>query len=361
MTRPPINKTDAHRAKIGSSDMPEVHNLEFGTVQSFQLIYFTGGLLGRQTGNSWTIGPMLRDGRVVHLGPVPDGQVPELAKQLGVSMLGTSQITLDDPNLPFHIWTPIIGRPSGRFAPADRWGLISNNARAAHDEAYANLARYVEVSLRAADIRLRDAADHYHRQLFAALHRGQSVDLRFKNISEQDLHAAFHSLLAELGAARDYLSSITAREVDGADTSVDSLARLVAWTNKQANKSARQHPDVALLLEGMDEGANDRWMHELTQYRNAFLHREPLGARSGDNWLIIAASDTQHGPVHMLRFNLPRHAETDPLIDALDKFVHLYSRMQGLAGALADRARYPDTPVTFVAASPRATDGDMAG
>lgn len=327
--------------------MPAISNLVYGTVQSTELRYFTGGLVGRRVGAAWAIGPILRDGHVRQLGPIPDERMCEVAAQVGIKVLGTSEITLDDPHLPSHIWKPSIEPASARFTPADRWGLISNNARIAGDDTYAELARYVEVSLRAAGIRLRDAADQYHRQLVAGLHRGQGVDLRFKNVSQQDLHVAFHSLLAELGAARDYLASIVARELDGINTSIDSLAKLVAWTKKQANAGARQHALVAPLLEGVAEEATDRWMYELTDYRNTFLHREPLGARNNDNWLLITTVSTSFGTVHRLRFNLPRRRETDDSTDALDKFAHIYGRMQGVADFLADNARFPDTPLTF--------------
>lgn len=212
--------------------MIDVTNLRYGSVQTADEMHFTGGIRGHRSGDGWSIFTILNEGKLKHLCPVPDAQIRQVANDLDVTLLGVNEIVLDDPNLPSHIWHTRLSKRSKGLSAADSWGTISSHARIAKDNDYADLARNISISLRAADIRLRDASNEYHRQLVAGLARGVVTEQRFTNIALSDLHLAFHSLLAEMGAARDYLSAIVGHHVK-APNNIDSLARLITWVEKK--------------------------------------------------------------------------------------------------------------------------------
>ena len=328
--------------------MIEAKDIKYGVMKSTDEIHFTGGLRGQRTSLGWYIGPIVRDGRMHQFGPVSEANIQAVAHDLGVVLLGVNQIILDDPHLMSLIWHPKSVAQSGKLPPTDRWGSVSHHASFAKDFSYSDLARNIAISLRAADIRLRDASDGYYLQLFSGLARKAEINKRFKNISLADLQLAFHSLAAELCAARDYLSSIVAKHVD-APSKIDSLARLMAWAEKPGNESLLTHPMLVKLHEGWSESSGDRWLFELGEYRNTFLHRKPMGADGMGGGIMIFATETSQGLIHKLRMDMPSQKVAGEKVEALDRFVHLYVRMQILAEHIADGAKYSSEPINFVA------------
>lgn len=328
--------------------MIEVESLKYGSVHTTHEMHFTGGIRGHRAGGGWNIGPILRDGKLQYLDPVPDAHIRQVASDLDVALLGINEIVFDDPNLPSHIWRPVLPKRSNAFSASDAWGAISSHARIARDDDYADLARNVSISLRAADIRLRDSSDEYHRQLVAGLARGAIVGRRFANIALSDLHLAFHSLLAEMGAARDYLSAIVARHVN-APAKVDCLARLIDWVGKEANSHLCSHPMLIPFFAGWSDNAPDRWLFDLGEYRNTFLHREPFGANGIERGVAICATETRFGAVHTLKLDIPVQRGAKGMIEALNRFVLIYGHLQMLAEQIGDHAKYPSTLPSFVA------------
>ncbi|WP_124894139.1 hypothetical protein [Burkholderia sp. Bp9090] len=326
----------------------EATNIKYGTTQATQVVHFSGGIRGFRVPQGWIVQPVHRDEKFHQIGPVPADRITQLANDLSITLLGINEIIRDDPNLLSQIWHPMVVRGSGALWGADRWGAISNQARNANDDDYANLARNVAISLRAADIRLRDASDQYHRQLVAALARGEAVNLRFSNISLSDLHLAFHSLLTEMAAARDYLSAIVARHVD-APRKIDSHARLIDWAHKPVNAHALSHQLITPLIDGWREDTPDRWLFDLGEYRNWFLHREPMGAGGIERGVAIFVTETRFGPVHKVRLDMPIRQGSDEKVEALDRFVYLYGRIQALSEQIAAGAKYASEPPSFVA------------
>lgn len=328
--------------------MIEAINLEYGFVQTTDAIHFTGGIRGHRTGGGWNIGPILNEGKLKYFGPVPDAQIRQVANDLDVTLLGINEIVLDDPNLPSHIWHPMLSQRSNGPSAADAWGAISSQARIAKDHDYADLARNISVSLRAADIRLRDASDEYHRQLVAGLVRGAVAERRFTNIALSNLHLAFHSLLAEMGAARDYLSAIVGRHVN-APNKIDSLARLIDWAKKGANFHLSNHPLLSPLFSGWSESEPNRWLFDLGEYRNTFLHREPFGVNGIARGVAIFGAETRFGFVHKLKLDIPIRPDANEEVEALNRFVQLYGYLLMLAKQIGGNAKYPSTPLSFVA------------
>jgi len=319
----------------------EATNIRYGKSFSSDVMHFTGGIRGHRMAEGWNIAPLLRDGKICELGPVPDKDIGQLSNQLGIALIGINQISFNDPMLLSQIWHPMIGAPHDQILPADIWGCISHNARIGGDVEYANLARNVAISLRAAGIRLRDASDGYYHQLYAGLSRGQSVNRRFKNISLSDLHLAFHSIAAELGAARDYLSAIIAMHV-GAPTKIDSLSRLIEWVKKPINSQKLVHELVAPLIDGYDKGG--RWLYDLGEYRKNFFHREPMGVNGTDRGVYISAAETCHEVIYILHLDIANPQSPDEKVEALDAFVRLSTHMQVWAALVATHAKYSSEP-----------------
>ncbi|WP_454824826.1 hypothetical protein [Paraburkholderia xenovorans] len=328
--------------------MIEAVNPKYGFVQTTDEIHFTGGIRGHRAGGGWNIGPILNEGKLKHFGPVPDAQIRQVANDLGVTLLGINEIVFDDPNLPSHIWHTMLSQRSNGFSAADAWSAISSQARIVKDHDYADLARNVSASLRAADIRLRDASDEYHRQLVAGLVRGAVAERRFANIALSDLHLAFHSLLAEMGAARDYLSAIVGRHVN-APKKTDSLARLINWVEKDANFHLSNHPLLSPLFAGWSESEPNRWLFDLGEYRNTFLHREPFGVNGIERGVAIFVAETRFGFVHTLKLDIPIRPDANEKVEALNRFVQLYGHLLMLAKQIGDNAKYSSTPISFVA------------
>lgn len=328
--------------------MIEATNLKYGSVHTVDEIHFTGGIRGHRENIGWNIGPISSEGRLGHFGPVPDAHIRQVANDLGITLLGINEIVFSEQYLTSHIWHPMLSKQSNGFSAADAWGAISSQARIADDHYYADLARNVSVSLRAADIRLRNASDEYHRQLVAGLRRGAIVEKRFTNIALSDLHLAFHSLLAEMGAARDYLSAIVARHVNAPDK-IDSLARLIAWVEKGGDPHLTNHPLLSPLLAGWSKNESNRWLFDLGEYRNTFLHREPFGVNGIETGVAIHVTETRLGPIHTLKLDIPIRRDANDKVEALNRFVQLYGHLLALAKQIGDNAKYLPTPLSFVA------------
>lgn len=316
--------------------------ITYSTVQIMDTLHFTGGLRARRYQDAWMIGPLLKDGDLVDMGPVLESQINTAAAELGVRVFGADEEILGDPYLPTRIWEPFVGLKPTPGLPTELWANIAHHAADAGDECYGELARYTAVCLRAADIRLRDISDGYGAQLLSALHSGTKVDHRFENMPLADLHLAIHSFVAEMGAARDYLAAIVGRQL-GAPASKDSLARLMDWLEADARQVEAAKPVSLTLMKGWVD-ADDPWLKQLTDYRNLFLHRGPIGARGMESAPRLAALASPHGEVRTLVLPIPRRLEGTETVDALVQFIRLHWQMFRLAADLAALSPYPTTP-----------------
>jgi hypothetical protein len=311
-------------------------------------LHFTGGLRALRFGGGWQIGPLLREGALGAATGIPEAEIGGLGNAMGVRLFGADEITAHDPNLPARIWTPLLGPPLLAHSASDTWGMIKSSARIAGDGAYAGLASNLTVSLRAAGLQLRNASDEYHKQLMAALDSGRGVGVRFKNLPMIDLHLAFHSVLAEMASARDYLAQVAARRVD-APSRIDALNRLKDWADKPANSAARDDVLMLRLFEAANDTTSDPWLSDITEYRNLFLHREHIGATA--EWLVVEERESPAGTVRTIRMEINTRPGAASKCDALDRFVDLYGRLCRLADFAATLAPHAATPPAF-AASP---------
>jgi hypothetical protein len=306
----------------------------------------TGGLRGVRSVEGWLIGPVQSQTNARQLGPVRDEQVGSVCKDLGVMVFGADEISHHERLLPTRIWTPLLGLPRLHHQAADTWALIAGVAKLKGDSGYASIAANISYSLRAAGMRLRDASDEYHRQLLAALERGQPFSLRFQNVAVLDLHLAFHSLLAELASARDYLATSVARRI-GAPDKIDALSRLSDWLKKSKNLSFKSDPVVLAFLHGYDGDSADPWLFDLSEYRNLFLHREPLGTNEHARWLVLKEHVNAHGVTPMIQMLVPADSKSIATCEALGRFVEIHVKMCRFADFAASFAPYKAEPLHF--------------
>ena len=320
------------------------YNLKFDSTLTTVELHFTGGLRARETASGWQIAPFMRGARTVIVRGIPTGKIRSVGSALGLTLFGEDTISAEDPNLPMRVWKPLIGPPLLAMLPSDTWAMIASTARVAGDDDYARLARNLSVTLRAAGLQIRNASDEYSKQLVAALRRGQRVGGRFSNVPILELHLSFHSVLTEMASARDYLAQIAARRCN-APNNIDALSRLKRWVVKPANTAAKNDPLIMRLMEASNSAGSDSWLADLTEYRNLFLHREPIAAMA--QWLMVEERESSIGPVRTLSMAINTRPGVNATCDALARFVDLYERLCRLADFAATVAPYAATPLHF--------------
>ncbi|WP_321818202.1 MULTISPECIES: hypothetical protein [unclassified Paraburkholderia] len=320
-------------------------NATYGKARTRAELHFTGGFRGFQQPEGWVIAPMLIDENLRAVGPFQLEEIRGIARELDVSILGINELSIMENQPEYQVWMDIsaLGEGQGPSA-ADLWSSISANARRASEADYADLASNIAASLRAADIRIRDASHQYHIQLIPALQRKQIAGRRFTNLAMADLFLAFHSLLVELCAARDYLAAIVARHL-GAGANVDSMAKLDGWTKRTANADTK---DDVLVRELMEDYKEQRWLAELTEYRNRVLHREPMGAGGIKRGAMLVELNTRMGSVQKLYLAIPAAFDADRTVDALGHLSSLHQKMQSLAKRISMHALFPGKPIDVV-------------
>ena len=292
--------------------------------------------------------PVLVGGEAKALAPQPINRISSLANEIGGTLFGGDQISEINTPLPSRAWTSLPQNSDGKMSPADRWSAISGNADKAGDERYSTAASHIAHSLRAAGIRLRDASDGYHSQLMAAIEGGRAPGKRFSNIPMRDIQLAFHSVLSELASARDYLASALGCQL-GAPERIDGLNRLDDWLSAAARLHHRAEPVVSDFLAAYDATSADPWLFELTQYRNLFLHRQPLGGSDSGRWLTYREIDRPGFKVPVIEMPLGDDDPSAPGRDALLRFIELYRKLTEFFGKAATSAPHPDTLPHFVA------------
>jgi hypothetical protein len=318
-----------------------------GTVETIDDIHLTGGLRAFLTDDGWSLYP-IRDGKTPGcLHPMQLGLLKEFVKDFGLRVIGGDSISNPKSLLPTRIWTPLPKPPKGRLQPADEWGAIAHAADQASNHRASRLATHISFSLRAAGIRLRDASDQYHKQLLTALENKMEIGAQFSNVPLADLFLAFHSLLSEMGSARDYLASELARRVEAPD-SIDSLARFNKWASSQSHTTVGALPVISVMLEAYNKANPDPWLYHLSDYRNLFLHREPIGSNKFAQHLQLCERETHGLNVPLLELGIHAAPKSKDKCDALDRFVDLHERLLALAAMAADTSPYKTTPPHIV-------------
>ncbi|TVV74693.1 hypothetical protein [Sphingomonas solaris] len=281
----------------------------------------------------------MADGGIGLLQPVPLDQLRILVARLGQRVIGGDSIVLPDDPLPARMWTPLGG--AGVVLPAPlMWGSIATAAGKAGDNGFARLARHIGFSAQAAGIRLRDASDQYHGQLHQAIQEGTKVGHRYSNLQAFDLHLAFHSLASEMSSARDYLATAFSERLGLAK--IDSLAKLVHMKGLQARSDVIGHPVLGEMLRAADPAQPDAWLVSLGEYRNKFLHREPLIGSAEGARLELGLHNADNVHVQTVQLVLPDGN------DALSTFTDLYERLLLLLELASRHAGHSSEPERIV-------------
>lgn len=331
-----------------SENIISASTFQRGTTQASAELHLTGGLRApMQQDHMWGLHPVLVKGSPSQLNPLPIDKIYQMAEAVGLLVFGGDDHSGLETLLTSRIWTPLDEGGTGGMQPADAWAAIAKNAERDNDPEYGALAHHISFSLVAAGIRLRDASDCYHMQLIAAIHGKRDAGRRFANIPIKDLHLAFHSVLSELASARDYFAGALARKL-GAPPRIESMSRFEEWVSASSRADLRKLPVVREMLDAYDEASSNPWLHQLTEYRNTFLHRRPLGSQDGARFLRY--DEIEKDGITYPRIEMPL-GESDPSApgkDALTRFIELYRAMTKLMRLAADHAPYPASLPSFV-------------
>lgn len=322
-------------------------NFDVGTTQSIAELHISGGIRATQDGEKlWSWYPVLRDQGYSQLKALPINKISQMACLIDETLFGGDQQNDVDKQLISRSWTPLDGPVTG-MQPADMWSSIASNALDAGEQSYSTLARHIAFSIHAAGIRLRDASDGYQAQLFGAIESRRKSGERFSNIPMADLYLAFHSVLSELASARDYIATALADRI-GAPSRIDAMNRFVDWLSASSRASYRNNPVIKEMLEAHEPSSANPWLHRLTEYRNTFLHRRPLGSTESVQFLRYSIVEKQR--ISFPKIELPL-ADSDPFAsgqDALKNFIGLYREMTKLARLAANHSPFDASPPLFV-------------
>lgn len=343
-----IGRIDVYTNAMNDDHEIDRSTFKQGVTQGISELHVTGGIRAvERPGRVWSWHPVIGDGRPRQLDPLPIAGINNLAAKIALEVFGGDQMSGLETPLVSRFWTPLDGPHKGGLQPADLWRGIARSAEKAGDEAYALLARHMAFSLSAAGIRLRDASDGYHAQLLDALHEGKKSGNRFSNIPMYDLQLAFHSVLSELASARDYLAAALASKL-GAPSKVDAMNRFADWLGAASRTVHRNAPVVREMLEAYNAGSVDPWLHQLTEYRNLFLHRRPMASSESPQFLVFEVLEHEKILFPRIRMPLDSADPSAPGEDALTRFIKLYRAMTRLMKLAADHAPYPPTIDSFV-------------
>lgn len=318
-----------------------INSFKTGAVQSTEVLYFTGGLVAIpiQDGGL-ALGPITAADKFCFLPPMTFEDACLTASHAGCYYVGVNQAHVGGGPERSEFWSPNLGE-SGIGQSSDSWAGIANKAHSQQDEDYADVARYLSISLRSAGWRLREASRLHHEQLQWALIAGRPSGSRFSNLPIFDLYLAIHSLVAEMCAARDYLAQIAVAKVC-AKPGTDSLARLCNWLEKPVNQSAQTDPLIKLLLAAVGTPSSPGWLMELSDLRNKLMHRQPMAASPETAALLFQQVETKAGLVPTIR--LSRFRMSESIIDREDPFVallHYWLALERLSRSCVPLARYP--------------------
>lgn len=315
-----------------------------GAASSSVCYYFTGGLVGLPAASigMFTLMPLRGEGALRGVTNLSWPQLNDLVGECGSHFVGSNQTMKSDSAVPSETWRASIAPPSGQLRAEDCWSTISHQAHLERDEDYAELARYLSVSIQAAGIRLRGVAKGHHAQLCWALMDGKAAGTGFKNAPLFDLYAEFHSLATELCAARDHLANLAAGSV-GAKSSIESMARLVDWSGKPANTESRKVPMIASLLAAWGSDEHTGWLRRLGEMRNQMVHRQPMARNPEAAMLRLVEANTKEGPICTVRLapsiagGLDMNDTPDPFVS----FLYLYNEFEKLSREISQHAKYP--------------------
>lgn len=327
----------------------KIENIEVGKAYYTEEVHFSGGLRGYQVQQGWALGPTPAKNELRAFLFATPAEHAQFARECGVHFIGTCiKSYSENSHVPGDVWEPGPRDVQNGMHAADSWATIAYRAREAGDIEYADCASYISVCSRIAGLRLRDVSNGYHDQLRWALLEQTKVGAWFANTALLDLYADFHSLVSELCSARDYLAKLAGIHA-GANSKIDSLARLEEWAKKPTNSEVARQPLIDLLLSALGISTNPGWLRRLGEIRNEMLHRVPMARSKSASGLILQEVETRFGPIRTIRLAQPlreRHLSEqgiDPLVELSD----MSMKFEQISRAAWKFAKYPPKLADF--------------
>ena len=141
----------------------------------------------------------------------------------------------------------------------------------------------------------------YHDELINLLSDGSIDGRRSSSTRDQSLYALVHSFFLHLGAARDYLATFIAAELNMDTAKTDSMARLVdALRGPKTSGSAilqilEAKGDVEPIGTPSTKWEVAGWLKEASDLRNEFTHRRTYGHTLQEQMGRLQAIETNVG------------------------------------------------------------------
>lgn len=301
--------------------------MKFGQATVRNELHLFGGLRAiTNTRNHLTIFPTMTGSLLECLTVTEKSAYYNFIRSIGLDLIGQEQHIEIEPGLEQSIWQICQPNRHPQYMSDDLWSGIANTARGAGNKDAADLAKHIAFALRTSGLRLRDCASEYAWQNDYAISQKLGENMRFSNIKSFDLYMALHSLLADMGTARDYLGHFISRFICRDAKPVDSMTRLHerAKSGKLAINNARTNQLVDTIIAICNPKRPDGWMAHLGEYRNIIIHRAPIGSLSKRH-LQAKTLTVGEGRLYQIHFGVSRDpfSEEPQYVDALEHFRQL--------------------------------------
>lgn len=331
-----------------------------GQVVSYVTSYLSGGLCAAtHKGGCLMLRPTVSGGALLFNRVTDLKGYYAAIRSHGFDLIGTERVSDPDGLLAMGDWYPFDpGRQRTALAVDQLWSQIGNTCRQAGDTSAADLARSITFSLRASALRLRDCAKEYHWQNSNAVVQKQRPGGRFSNIKSFDLDIALHSLLVEMGSARDYLAHFISRQMLKERSPVDAMVALHERAKRGKLPSASPHSVlIDEVLKICDEEHSEGWMARLGEFRNIIVHRSPISSLAERHFLIADTVSVGDHALYQIRFPIPSdpfNTSASEQVDALNHFLDLHRRLRAFAQLVAEASGIKPTMLNI-------TDNDLVG
>jgi hypothetical protein len=282
------------------------------------------------------------DGKVLACKSVRDTRAYyQTFRKIGTDLIGHERHTTIAGKQPDSLWTQFYSGKRRQFEVADHWSGIAHTSHKAGNHDLATLAKHIAFTFRVSELRLRDCSREYGWQNEHAVVGKIRPNGRFWHIKSFDLDMALHSLLTDMGTARDYLGHFTSRYILREKQPCDSMAKLYerAKKNKLQVSEAGSAALIGKILQICDPTSAEGWMARLSEFRNIIMHRAPIGSIASEHYLTAKTLFGGEGQVFQIFFGIPRDpiaaANTD-FVDALAHFLELFRRLREFGYLVAD-------------------------
>jgi hypothetical protein len=234
-------------------------------------------------------------------------------RSFGLDMIGHEEIPHGDGETEYSIWHTFQPHRTFLGGADDLWTAIANTLHADGNKDETELAKRIAFTLRIATLRLRDCAREYAWQNDYAVHQHAVANRGFGNLKTFDVGMALHSLLADMGTARDYLATFISefilRDAKPVDSMPSLYGRVKVGSLKSSNASVQKLIDTVRTV--CDRGRAEAWMARLGEFRNIVIHRSPLVNLSDSPLLQARTVQLGNSVLYQVHFGVP----SDPFVE----------------------------------------------